>query len=318
LIIHAIDAASPPELQRALAEFESAFLIPFAPGRSYRIDYGGDRSAFIRTLGEGKCLAAENEGRIVGVLEMAAVNLFHPDGIARTAIYFADVKLLPEARRGITAGRILQKGAEWSRTKSNFWFTVALAGMPLKPPDYSGRAGIPAFSAVGALTVVRLPVTAGGDARREPEQFLSSPTEGEETYSRLARGRYGMLGGAPDARSAEPPIWMVHPGGRACARFEDRRNVRRLIADDCTELRPAYLSRFVFQDPGAAVDLIVAALGRAESLRYRALRFCLPPGDLAALQCVLGPGVIQGSEGTVFSNATTDPGAPWSLNASEI
>lgn len=318
MVIHQLDAAPPPDLQRALDEFESTFQVPFAPGRFYRINYGSDRTAFIRTLGESKSLAAEKEGRIVGYLEIALVDLLLPDGNSRPAVYIADIKMLPEARRTITTARLLQKGIEWGRTKSDLWFTVTLDGAPLKPPDYTGRAGIPAFSEAGRIMVVRLPVTPGSGMRPEDGQFFARTDEGPALYKQLASGRYALPGGASAARSVAPPAWMVHPGCTACARFEDRRKVRRLIADDGSELRPAYLSCFAFSDPQAAIDLILAALRRAESLGFRALRFCLPPPDLAMLQGVLGPAVIDGSPGAIFATAPLGTGALWNLNAAEI
>ena len=168
------------------------------------------------------------------------------------------------------------------------------------------------------MMVVRLPVTPGEGTHREDGRFLARREEGEQLYKRLARGRYAVLGGAPEARSVAPPEWMAHPGGLACARFEDRRKVRQLIADDGSELRPAYLACFAFHDPQAAVDLIVAALHRAEPLGYRALRFSLPPADLAMLQRVLGPGVIEGNGGSIFATAAANTGALWNLNAAEI
>jgi len=318
MVIHQLTTTPPPELRQALSEFESTFLFPFGAGRAFRIDYGSDRTAFVRTVGEGNCIAAEKEGRIIGVIEMALVNLLRPDGTETPAVYFPDIKLLPEARARLTAGRLLQAASEWARTRADLWFTVALDGIPVSPLDYTGRAGIPPFSAAARLMVVRLPLAPHPATGQENGRFLAGAQEGEALYKRLARGRYGLLGGAPEARSIAPPAWMAHPGGMACARFEDRRKVRRLIADDGSELRPAYRSCFTFQDPQAAVDLIVAAMQRAEALGFRALRFCLPPPDLAMLQRVLGPGVIEGAGGTIFTTGATETGALWTLNAAEI
>ncbi len=246
------------------------------------------------------------------------MNLLLPEGGTRPAVYIADVKLLPAEQRKLTTARLLQKGIEWGRTKCDLWFTVTMDGTPQKPPDYTGRAGIPPFSEAGKLMVVRVPVNAGGGAHPSDDRLVAPREKGVALFKRLARGRYAVLGGSPEARSVSPPAWLAHPNGLACARFEDRRKVRRLIADDGSELRPAYLSCFAFQDPRAAVDLIAAGLARAGALGYRALRFCMPPADLAKVQSVLGPGVIQGSGGAVFATASAKRGALWNLNASEV
>jgi hypothetical protein len=93
--------------------------------------------------------------------------------------------------------------------------------------------------------------------------------------------------------------------------------VRRLITDDGAELKPAYLSCFAFDDPHAAVDLVIAALHRADAMGYRALRLCMPPRDLSALQCLLGPGVVAGVPGAVYAVEGL-PMAEWNFSASAV
>jgi hypothetical protein len=107
MVIHELDGAPPPELQRALEAFEAAFRVPYAAGRFYRISYGSDRTAFVRTLGEGKCYAAEREGRIIGFLEIAVVNLLLPRGAARGVHrgYQAPAGGTPEAHDGADASK---------------------------------------------------------------------------------------------------------------------------------------------------------------------------------------------------------------------
>ena len=316
MVIHEITPQPAPELQRMIREFEATFLSPLGDGRFFRIDYGEDRTAFIRTLGVGKCFAAEKDGRIVGLVEIAIVKLRYPDGSERPAQYIADLKLRPKARGTLVMGRLVQQGIAWGFTHTKIGFTMALDVTPIKPTAYTGRAGIAALSEVGKTMVVRLPVTPAG-LSRDDERFLVSGEEGETAHTRLTLGRYTVSGGDPEARSSVPPAWLVHPNGRACARFEDRRNVRRLITDDGSELKPAYLCCFAFDDAHAAVDLVIAALHRADALGYRALRLCVPPGDLSALQCLLGPGVIAGVPGAVYAVEGLPP-AEWNINAAEV
>ena len=318
MVIHQLDSAPPPDLQRALQEFEASFLIPFAQGRFFRIDYGSDRTAFIRSLGEGKCFAGEKEGRVIGVIEIAIVNILLPDGDARLAGYIADIKVLPEERRKMGTARLIQKAMQWGQLKTDFGFTVTLDETPVKPPDYTGRAGIMKLSEAGRLVVVRLPASTGAAIGEGGQRFVAKPEDGRELFKRLSKGRYALLGGSPGDRSDSPPAWLAHPGGLACARFEDRRKVRRLIADDGTELRPAYLSCFAFQDPRAALELIGAAAARAGALGFRALRICLPPADLAQLRPGLGSNLMVGGGGSIFATAAAKEKAPWNLNAAEI
>jgi hypothetical protein len=314
MVIHEITPQAAPELQRMIREFEATFLSPLGNGRSFRVDYGEDRTAFIRSLGLGKCLAAEKDGKIVGLAEMAIIPLRYPDGVERPVFYIADIKLRPEARGTLAMGRLVQQGTAWGYEYTTVGFTMVLDATPIKPPAYTGRAGIAALSEVARMMVVRLPVTPAG-LSRDDERMLVSAEEGEATHRRLAAGRYSIAGGSPELRSSVEPAWMLHPGGRACARFEDRRKVRRLITDDGAELKPAYLSCFAFDDANAAVDLIVAALHRAHALGYRAMRLSMPPRDLSALQCVLGPGVVAGVPGAVYA-VDGLPVAEWNLSAS--
>jgi hypothetical protein len=317
MLIHEVNAAPLPQIAQALEVFEAQFAAPFAPGRRFRISYGRDRTAFVRTLGgEAVCYAAETDGHILGFIEMAVVDVLAPGGERRKAVYFADVKLLPEAHRTIISGRLLQRAAAWAGARSDFWFTMALDSTPLKPPDYSGRAGIPAMAEAAKIVVVRAPVTTGSEVREDDRRFHVSEAEGEALYRRLCADRYAPVGGWPAARSETPVEWLAHPGSWACGRFEDRRNVRRLIADDGTELRPAYLACFAFREPGAAVDLILAALRRAGALGFRALRLCMTPGDLAALQSSVGPGVIEGTGAAIYTCGASP--AEWNLSASEV
>jgi hypothetical protein len=314
---HELDGPPPPALQRALEAFEATFLSPMGAGRFFRTSYGADRTAFIRSLGEGCCVAAERDGVILGMLEMAMVDLLQPTGEEARAIYIAEIKVLPGARRGITTARIMQKAVAWGRPRTERWFNLALDSTPVKPPQYTGRAGVPPFREAGRVMIVRLPAEPGRNLAGDERRYLADDATGEALYRRLVRGRYAMLGGNAAARSETPPVWLVHPSGLACGRLEDRRKVRQLIADDGAELRPAYLAGFAFHETNAAVDLLSAAVRRAGALGFRALRLCLPPGDLAALQRVVGPGVIQRTPGAVYTTAGFAE-AEWSLSAPAI
>ena len=48
MVIHEITPQPGAELRRMIREFEATFLSPLGDGRFFRIDYGNDRTAFIR------------------------------------------------------------------------------------------------------------------------------------------------------------------------------------------------------------------------------------------------------------------------------
>jgi hypothetical protein len=251
-------------------------------------------------------------------MDAALVRLLLPDGTERKSAYVADVKLLPAERRKVMTGRLLQAAMAWGWEESHFIFSVTLDVVPMKPVEYSGRAGIPPLSPVGRVVVVRAPVMYGDGLRLGDEAYLTQSAEGERAFLRMMRGRYALPGGMPWVRSTAPPVWLVHPGGGACGRFEDRRKVRQLIADDGTEMRPAYLSCFGCTERAAGVELIAAALRRAAELGYRALRLCVGPGDLPLVREAAAGRDIQATGGNIYATEQAAPGAEWTLNASEV
>ncbi|HEX4086298.1 MAG TPA: hypothetical protein VHY22_15385 [Chthoniobacteraceae bacterium] len=318
MVIHELDAQPAPELQRALDEFDASFRAPFAAGRTFHMRYGKDRTAFGRTLGESRCFAAEHLGRVLGFMEMSVVELLLPGGETRPAVYFPTIKVLPEARGSLVAGRLIQQAMEWSSPKAQIGFSVALEGTPVTPPIYTGRAGIPEFREAARTALVRVPLPPGDGMLPEDGPFIVARERGEAIFRQLVRGRYAVLGGSPEARSISKPVWMAHPGGLACARMEDRRKVKQLVTDAGRELLPAYLSCFAFQDARAAVALLVAALRRAKTLGFGAVRICIAPAEMALLEEVAGAGTIEQGGAVIYATPNVITGEPWTLNAAEI
>jgi hypothetical protein len=313
--VHLLSGPPPPPLARALERFEEQFRYPLGPGRFFRIAHGEDYPRFFRAIGEGVCFVAEREGRILGVMGAALRRLTLPGGAERLVVYFGDVKIDPPARGGRTLLRLTEAVRQWVGARAAAAFAVVMDGTPATPTAYTGRLGIPFFSELGKIMILRLP-TAGMQAAPD-DGWVTTAARGNICYLRLSAGRYACPGGNPAERSEMEAIWLMDPGGQACGRLEDTRRAKRLIADDGVEMQSAHLSCFAYQDAQAGVALVRVALAHAARRGLPALflavaadearNFC---GPLERLGAVLAPATIYG--------AGLEPGSVWSINTAEI
>jgi hypothetical protein len=194
-------------------------------------------------------------------------------------------------------------------------FAVVMDGTPTIPTRYTGRLGIPLFSELGKVMVLRLPTS--GIPADAGDGWLTTAERGNVCYLRLSAGRYASPGGNPAERSEMEPVWLMEPGGGACGRLEDTRRAKRLIADDGLEMRSAHLSCFAYQDWSAGVELLRVALRHAVGRGLPALFLAIAPAEvknfcrpLEGMGVVLAPATIYG--------AGLEPGPIWNINTAEI
>lgn len=274
--VHALTASPPPELARALSRFEEQFRYPLGPGRFFRIDHGEDYPRFFRAMGEGVCFVAEREGNILGVMGVALRRLDLPSGDNRAVVYFGDVKIAPAARGGRVLLRLAGAVKQWVGTRATAAFAVVMDGTPVTPTRYTGRLGVPPFSELGKIMVIRLPTS--GTQVRPNDDWLTTGERGGVCYSHLSAGRYACPGGNAAERSETEPFWLMEPSGRACGRVEDTRRAKRLIADDGVEMSSAHLSCFTYRDTRSGVEL----------LRVGVCRPCFSPSPLPKPRIFVG------------------------------
>ena len=183
------------------------------------------------------------------------------------------------------------------------------------PIRYTGRMGIPVFSELGKIIVLRLPCSR--NEVHEDHAWWTTGERGDACYSRLSAPGYASLGGDPAERSEMEPAWLMEPGGRACGRLEDTRRAKRLIADDGVEMRSAHLSCFAYQDRNAGVRLPQAALHRAATRSFAHLFVAVPAREARALcQALQGMELVAGPA-TIFGTGLK-PGPLWNINTAEI
>ena len=314
MTVHRLHASPSPALAKALDRFEEQFRYPLGPGRFFRIVHGEDYPRFFRAIGEGSCFVEERAEEVLGVIGVALRRLALPNGEQRSVVYLGDLKIDPAARRGKTLPRLAVAVKLWVGERAEAALSVVMDGTPVPPTRYTGRLGIPHFTEVGKIVVLRLP-TAGVDAA-PGEDWVTTDERGSACYLRLSTDRYACPGGYPAERSAMEPLWLMEPDGKACGRLEDTLRAKRLIADDGAEMRSAHLSCFAYQDLRAGVRLVRLALWHAAGRGLPAMfvsvaapeaeQFCRSLG----MEAVLAPATIYGTG--------LPPGPLWNINTAEI
>jgi len=316
MAIHAISDTPSPELQAALAAFESKFLYPLSNGEFFLVTHLPDRTGLLRTLAaEWSLFAADRDSRILGTADLALTTLHTPSAAPVPAIFYREIRLLEEARRKTVAYRVIQATEAWFRARANSLVAIASDDTPLKPPDYTGRLGISKRRAVGSISHIRIPLSPASSFAPDPAYHASEP-DGLAAFARLAAPFAHLAPTSAAPRSILAPQWLIHPDGTACARIEDRRRVIRLITTTGSELRPAFLSCFAFSDPVAARQLIHAACAIAAQAGATALRFYIPAQSLDPLRAA-APAPLPASPATVYGSMEVPTDATWLFNASE-
>jgi hypothetical protein len=315
--VHRLDGPPPPELARALAEFEAQFRYPLGPGRWFRLSHGEDYTRFFRAMGDATCCVVEKQGQVLGSLAVVWRRLAGPDGEERMAAYIADLKIAREGRGGIVLRRLAQEAWAVVSSRSSVaepaGFAVVMDGTEATPPAYTGRAGIPKFIELGKIDVLRIPTPGSGSI---DDRFHASESAVRSCCAGLARSGYASPGGTPYLRSEMESAWLMTPDGSACGLLEDTRRAKRLIASDGVEMVSAHLSYFGYRRPADGRGLLEDALALAGSRGVPALFVAIPEGRKEELCCNLRSEVVV-APATVYGTGL-EPGLSWSINTAEI
>jgi hypothetical protein len=307
----------PPEscLARELEVFEEQFRYPLGPGRTFRISHGADYPRFFRAIGEAAVFVAERHGRVLGTVGGALRPLRIPGGSQLSAGYVGDLKVLPAARGGLTLLRLARAMQAANAGRAEAMFCVVMDGTPVLPAAYSGRLGIPAFSELGQITVLRIPTTGThGTGAEDPP--CTSAAGLADCWRNWTEDRYATPAGNPALRSELPPTPLVLPDGAACGLLEDTRRAKRLLTDD-GELRSAHLSDFAYRSEPDAAALLRAALPLAARHGLPALFAAVCAAEAEAVQAYLDIPDIVAAAATVYGSGL-QPGRRWSMNTAEI
>ena len=316
--VHALETVTSGRLAAALARFETQFTYPLGPGRSFRVSHGDDYVRFFRALGEARCFVAEREQRVLGVLGAALRPLMFPGGERRTALYLGDLKVDPAVQGGRVVTRLASAVLAWLDERTELAFGIVMDGTKATPEQYTGRLGMPGFTVLGKIVVLRLATAQQerSDGGRT-EAWRAAEPDGEACHARLQSGGYACPVASARSRSEMARCWLVDPAGLACGCLEDTLRCKRLYdAADGGEIRSAHLSCFAYGSPDNGFGLLDTALAVAAGRGFHHLFVAVPAVEATVFAAHLGHRVDVAARATVFGTGLA-PGR-WYVNVSEI
>lgn len=313
--IHQFQTTPNAHLARKLEAFDRQFEYPLGQNNYFCISHGTDYSRFFRTIGEAACFVAEKNDRVVGVLTTVVRRVWLPDGRETSVVYLCDLKITPEARGGIVLSKLVLAARGWHSSAPLKTFSVVMDGTASIPTQYTGRAGIPALTVVGEVTILRFSVnqTSGTSTIN----VRADCRDGLDCFRRLSVCRYATPCGDAAARSLHQPAWLVLPGGQACGLLEDTLRAKRLTQRDGSEMISAHLSCFAFQAPDAGAQLILSALALCWERGLPALFTAIAKRDSGPILAVLRNTEVTVAPATIFG-AGLDSGPDWNVNTAEV
>lgn len=312
--IHHLDRMPETELAQALHTFEEEFRYPLGEDRWFSISHGEDYTRFFRAVGQARCFVAERRGTVTGVVSVSRCRLRVPGGSVVDAAYFADLKVAG-SNAGRTLLRLLRDSVDWARrTPTTPGFSIVMEGTARNPTSYTGRLGIPPYSELARLMILRIPcecIPADGASVEAP------PDDVRERFAQLTHDQYANAGGDPGIRSRIEAIGIMGSDGGACGIIEDTRRCKLLYRDDGAEMVSAHLSCFGYRTTDDAISLLGNAAARCRELGFPALFVSLPAADSQAVLQRLPQADIVRAPATVFGFGLPE-GKKWSVNTAEI
>lgn len=313
--LHLLRGDPDARLTAALERFEQEFTYPLGEGRRFRIAHGGDGWRFFAALGEAVYIVAEQDGEVVGVLGAALRRVVRPDGSEVTALYIGDLKIATPARGGLVLIWMLRALCTWAGPTVDAAFAVVMDGTIPTPDAYTGRAGLPAFSPLGAIAILWLR-TVGRALPAATSVQSDADDHGDSVFTSLTAGSHRLPHADPALRSRLAPRWLI-AGDRACGRLEDTLRAKRLTTTDGEEMRSAHLSGFAYRRQEDGLAVLATALEQAGRAGYPMLFTAVPAADAAAWRGLLGDRVRSIAPATVFGTGLAMPG-PWHINTADI
>lgn len=313
--LHRFTDEVPPDMGRALAEFEREFSYPLGPSEHFRISHGEDYLPFFRAIGEPVLLAMEDAGRILGGIGRVRRRLDlrrEEGGLVEESVahYLCDLKIAAAARGTTVLARLIaetKRGIEASESRA--CYCVVMEGTGRLPTDYTGRLGVPRFEKLEEIVILR--ISPGGSLLKRCR--VISMKDFAVVRGRLARSGYTATGGESEHRSWMAPLPLVTPGGDACGLLEDTRRGKRLSVESGGELVSAHLSGFAYATPEAGAELLAAAVLRADCPFFVAL----PLRQMEKMRLLLDGLVFTEAGASVFGH-DLEPGYDWWVDTAEI
>jgi hypothetical protein len=294
MIIHRL--TEPPDscLSAELMRFETCFTYPLGVDDTFSISHGADYTRFFRSLGNACVYAAEVAGEIVGVMTVVRRRVKLGSNDVESA-YLCDTKVAPAMRGGLVLARLAHNvKRDLALIGVVSAYCVVMFGSTT-PESYTGRAGIPTFSYLSRLHIVRWST----QQRVESTEFFRQNIE--EPIVQVT--------GGCDSLKSKMLVEQIKVDG-ATGILLDTRAGKCLWRSDGKEMISAHLSVFAVNSTQALTLLINHALSRAEALGFPELFCAMPPGyAYRGNQALLAAAAVYG---------TALPIGSWLIPTSEI
>lgn len=305
-----------------LESFEKQFSYPLGPSDDFSISHGTEYLPFFSAMGFSTLLVAEIKGRIAGTLVLVQRQLAIQDSTNREstqriqqASYICDLKVRPDARSGPALSRLLLAAAEIVRSvPGNACYGIVMSGTSAGPAAYTGRLGIPAFSVLTKIAILRFRTEAN-----PPNSSVLFATD--EQFTKVAeelapQGVQPIIGDSL-IRSILPVKKICHRNGMACGLIEDTRRGKRLFRSSGEEIVSAHLSRFRWCDTKSAAEILRESLAVSFQLGYPGMFCSLPQTAWCHLKPLVQNLPVQETTAIVYGYQFPG-GLDWWIDTTEI
>lgn len=312
--LHHLTDAAPPDLGRALAEFEREFTYPLGSDQRFRISHGEAYLPFFRAIGDPEVLVAEHRGVVLGTLSRVRRRLewrTRPDSppVIPEAHYLCDLKVSAAARGSTVLARLIRETKRAIVASGHHaCYCVVMEGTGRLPTDYTGRLGVPVFEKLGEIVVLR--ISPGPDG-------VKAKSGATVTGGHLTRSGHFASGGDSSLRSILDPQMIATGDGLARGILEDTRRGKRLFLVPGGELRSAHLSGFAYAAPQAGAALLTSALERAVAAGFPAVFTAVPAGEWPRLRPFMEGTRVQVAPAAVYGHGL-HAGGDWWIDTAEI
>ena len=308
------------EMWAALSAFDRRFVRTMRDGPPAYREHGRDYTAFYRSIGQSRCLAAcSPTGAVVGTICLSRTTMHAPGRMARHAVCASSLRIIPEERAGAALPLLLGRAVLWTIPRASALFGVIIDGSTVGPERITRRLGIPGVRTLGVVRSITFP-TAGAEAAWITDAVDVPEAQVRSAYGKLMRGfvRFGL--GDPVQRSRRAPRWIMLADGSACACLEDYLATKRYIAaDGGAAIDMSHLSCLGFRDVRSCVRIVRAALAMAGAAGVPLLQIKVDASlaDDLVRRIGIAPEYDCHARVCGYALGSVD-GAPWSMHSTEI
>lgn len=308
------------ELWSALSAFDRRFVRTMRDGPPAYREHGRDYTAFYRSIGPSRCLAARSPtGAVVGTICLTRITMHVPGRMRRHAVCASSLRIVPEERAGAALPLLLGRAVSWTIPRASSLFGVIIDGSAVGPERITKRLGIPGVRTLGVVRSITFP-TACAEAAWITDAAEVSESRVRSAYARLMRGFIRTECGDPALRSQRAPKWIMLADGSACACLEDYLATKRyIVAEGAAAIDMSHLSCLGFRDVRSCARIVRAALALAHAAGTPVVQIKVDASLADDLVRRIGIAPEYDCHARVCGYAVGSLGnSPWSMHSTEI